>query len=122
MNVTRRIAFIVFILAVFLAVALSQVFKWDAVAAWLAAVNAIAFLTYGYDKLVAGTGRVRVPERVLIWLAFTGGSPAAFIGMRLFRHKVTKTSFQRAFWLVAIGQAVMVGLYFFWIQPWLGRI
>lgn len=42
----------------------------DWMQSWLAAVTVITFLTYGYDKLIAGTSATRVPEKVLLTLAF----------------------------------------------------
>lgn len=41
--------------------------------AWLFAANIVAFLAYGYDKLIAGGRWLRVPERVLLGLALAGG-------------------------------------------------
>jgi uncharacterized membrane protein YsdA (DUF1294 family) len=38
--------------------------SFDFVLSWLIAITLVAFLTYGYDKAIAGTGRTRVPEKV----------------------------------------------------------
>jgi len=86
----------------------------DALLAWLLAVNLVTFLTYGYDKSIAGSGSMRVPERVLLLLALAGGSPAALLGMRVFHHKTAKSSFQQKFWLVLLIQGVLVVIYFLW--------
>jgi uncharacterized membrane protein YsdA (DUF1294 family) len=88
--------------------------RLEVMLAWLLAVNLVTFLTYGYDKSIAGSGRVRVPERVLLLLALAGGSPAALLGMRLFHHKTAKSSFQQKFWLVLLLQAILVIIYFLW--------
>lgn len=86
----------------------------DWVQSWLLAVTGITFLTYGYDKLVAGTGATRVPERALLTLAFAGGTVGALLGMRLFHHKTSKESFLERFWLVVAVQIVVVaGWYLF---------
>ena len=82
--------------------------RLDPILSWLLAVNLVAFLTYGYDKSIAGSGKMRVPERVLLLLALAGGSPAALLGMRLFHHKTAKSSFQQKFWLVLLIQAILV--------------
>lgn len=84
--------------------------------AWLLAVNATAFLTYGYDKWIAGTRprSVRVPEAVLLGLALCGGTPGAYAGMRLFHHKTAKASFLNRFGWIAAGQALLVTAYFIW--------
>lgn len=86
----------------------------DPLLSWLLAVNLVTFLTYGYDKNIAGSNRTRVPERVLLLLALAGGSPAAILGMRFFHHKTSKSSFQQKFWLVLLVQAVLVTIYFLW--------
>jgi len=88
--------------------------RLDPLLSWLLAVNLVTFLTYGYDKNIAGSNRTRVPERVLLLLALAGGSPAAILGMRFFHHKTSKSSFQQKFWLVLLVQAVLVTIYFLW--------
>lgn len=82
--------------------------------AYLAAVNLITVLMYGYDKAVAGTDRMRIPEHVLHLLALLGGSPAALLAQRLFRHKTRKRAFQLVFWLTVTLQAL--GLWLFWYR------
>jgi uncharacterized membrane protein YsdA (DUF1294 family) len=89
-------------------------FRLDLLLSWLVAVNLVTFLTYGYDKSIAGSSSTRVPERVLLILALAGGSPAAILGMRLFHHKTSKTSFQHKFWLVLLVQAFLVIIYLLW--------
>jgi len=74
---------------------------------WVAALSIAAFSVYGYDKGKAQRGGGRVPEVVLWLLAALGGSPGAFIAMRVFHHKTSKTSFQIVFWVIV---AVQVGL------------
>ncbi len=78
--------------------------------AWLIAINAVTLGMYGYDKVIAGTARTRIPERVLLGLALAGGTPAAIVGMLLFRHKTSKASFQGQFVVVLLVQAVVVGV------------
>jgi uncharacterized membrane protein YsdA (DUF1294 family) len=48
-----------------------------------------------------------VPERVLLGLALLGGSPGAWAGMTLFRHKTVKGRFRLAF---AVIVALQLGL------------
>ena len=74
---------------------------------WVLALSIAAFGVYGYDKGQAQRGGGRVPEVVLWLLAALGGSPGAFIAMRVFHHKTSKTSFQIVFWVIV---AVQVGL------------
>lgn len=81
---------------------------------WLLSITCTTFCTYGYDKLIAGTGATRVPERVLLTLAFAGGTVGALAGMRLFHHKTSKESFLERFWLVVAVQIVVIaGWYLF---------
>jgi len=81
--------------------------------AYLTAINAVTLLAYGYDKMVAGSSRPRIPETLLHLLALVGGTPGAFLGQRLFRHKTTKGRFQLIFWTILILQAVFLGWFYF---------
>ena len=93
----------------------------DIVLCWLSAITAVAFLTYGYDKMVSGTGQVRVPENVLLALTFAGGSLGAMAAMRYFHHKTAKTEFQGKFWLVLGVQIVLFIVWLVWLKPVLHR-
>ncbi|MBU1239824.1 DUF1294 domain-containing protein [Myxococcota bacterium] len=79
---------------------------------WLLGVNLITLAVYGLDKMLAGTKRSRVPERVLHVLALLGGSPGALAGQHLFRHKRQKGSFLFWFWLIVVLQAVALIAWF----------
>lgn len=83
--------------------------------AWLLVINFVAFITYGYDKAIAGTGKLRIPEKVLLALAFLGGAVGAFIGMQVFHHKTKKNSFQISFWLLVGLEMVLAAMYFYFI-------
>ena len=78
--------------------------------AWLVAVNAVAFVTFWYDKRIAGTGKTRVPELVLVALAFAGGWMLAYIAMRIFHHKTGPNSqdFRNKFWGSVILELVII--------------
>ena len=89
----------------------------DWVQSWLLAITGITFLTYGYDKLIAGSGATRVPERVLLTLAFAGGTAGALLGMRLFYHKTSKESFLERFWLVVAVQIVVAAGWYIFLRP-----
>jgi uncharacterized membrane protein YsdA (DUF1294 family) len=75
---------------------------------WIAALSIAAFGVYGYDKGQAQRGGGRVPEGVLWLLAAMGGSPGAFIAMRVFHHKTSKRSFQAVFWVIVAVQAALL--------------
>lgn len=89
----------------------------DWVQSWLLAITGITFLAYGYDKLIAGTGATRVPERILLILAFAGGIVGAIAGMRLFHHKISKERFLEQFWLVVAVQVVAVAGWYLFLRP-----
>lgn len=59
----------------------------------LIAVNFIAFALFGIDKLRAEAGHWRVAEGTLLLWAFIGGTPGAYAGRHLFRHKTRKQPF-----------------------------
>jgi len=80
------------------------------VLAYIASVNAVTFVLYGYDKSIAGSSVVRIPESVLHLLALIGGSPGAFVAQRAFRHKTIKRSFQGVYWLIVVVQAIVIFL------------
>ena len=108
-----------FLFAVILASVLA-VSGLDVVLSWLVAITLVTFLAYGYDKLVAGSGRARVPEAVLLALTFAGGTLGALLGRSLFRHKTRKTGFRIRFWLVVAVQVALLVAYFAWLRPQLG--
>jgi len=49
---------------------------------------------------------------VLHLLGLLGGTPGAFIAMRMFHHKTSKQSFQTMFWLTV---AVQLGALVWWL-------
>jgi uncharacterized membrane protein YsdA (DUF1294 family) len=83
-----------------------------AVVAWLVAVNAATYLAFAADKRQARDGGRRIPERVLLWLAAAGGSPAALLAQRRLRHKTRKQPFVAWLTFVVVAQiAAAAGLY-----------
>ena len=60
----------------------------------LAAVNLLAFVLYGVDKLKAKKGAWLIPEATLLLVAFLGGSLGALLGMEIFRHKTKHAKFR----------------------------
>ncbi len=85
--------------------------RLDWAVAWLIAISLVAFCTFAYDKSVAGSNRLRVPERVLLFLALVGGTLGALLAMQVFRHKTAKQSFQQQFGLVVLLQIVAGAAY-----------
>jgi uncharacterized membrane protein YsdA (DUF1294 family) len=68
---------------------------------WFIAISVVTLACYGLDKgLSKARGvRARVPELVLNLLAVAGGSPGAWLGRTLFRHK---TNLRRHWLMFAI--------------------
>jgi uncharacterized membrane protein YsdA (DUF1294 family) len=91
--------------------------RWDVLLCWLLAITVVTFLTYGYDKSIAGSKRTRVPEAVLLALTLMGGTIGAILGMLVFRHKTAKRSFQVKLGLVIIVQVLLVTAYYVWVKP-----
>jgi uncharacterized membrane protein YsdA (DUF1294 family) len=85
----------------------------DLLQSWLIAITGVAFFGYGYDKLTAVRGWMRVPESILLGLSFAGGTLGAYAGMNLFRHKTVKRSFRLKFWLLLALQIALVAGYYF---------
>lgn len=109
--IALRFGSVTFILAAITAVALHIVIV-DALLAWLLAINAVTFLTYGYDKGIAGSKMMRVPEAILLTLALAGGTVGAMAGMRVYHHKTAKADFQFKFALIVIVQIVLLFVYY----------
>lgn len=62
------------------------------------AASIIAFFIYWNDKSAARKGRWRTRESYLLLCGLIGGWPGALIAQQLFRHKSSKTEFQKIFW------------------------
>ena len=80
-------------------------------------LNLLTFALFGLDKALARTQRRRIPEARLLGLALIGGTPGAYAGQALFRHKTRKQPFSRDLFAIAVLQVVGGGLALAW---WLG--
>ena len=89
---------------IWLLLALAGVSVWRA---GFLAVNLTTLAAFGLDKHQARSGGSRVPEAVLHSLAAAGGSPCAFLGMAVFRHKTSSVRFQLALYGIAIVQLLL---------------
>jgi len=85
--------------------------------AYLVSVNIVTFFFYGFDKWQATNTSGRIPEMVLHGLALAGGTPGAFIGQIIFRHKTRKSNFRKIFILIALLQLVLLLGYVATIEP-----
>lgn len=109
-----RYALFGFGLAIALTAALWVWLGADLLLAWLVGINVATFATYGYDKRIAGSEWMRVPERLLLVLALVGGTAGAFVGMQVFHHKTLKGSFRIRFWGIAAVQVALIAAYVYW--------
>jgi len=96
------------LLSIGAAVALYVGASWGPLVSWLTSVNVVAFLFYGFDKMRAQGGGLRVPENVLHGLVLLGGCVGGLGGMVLFHHKTRKGSFQRVFWTIVVLEVAAV--------------
>lgn len=83
-----------------------------AAAAYLAAINLAAFLTFGTDKRRAKRGQWRVRERALFLLAFLGGSLGAICGMHVFHHKTRHWYFRWGLPAILLAQCALAWRFF----------
>ena len=58
------------------------------------AINLIAFVLYGIDKLKARKNLWRIPESTLLLIAIIGGSIGALLGMYIWHHKTMHLKFK----------------------------
>ena len=65
---------------------------------WLLFMSAVCFAAMGLDKLYAGRGERRIPEKRLFLFAALGGAVGGLLGMYLFRHKTRHWYFVVGFW------------------------
>lgn len=77
---------------------------------FLTAINIISFFYIGIDKLKAQLVHRRVPEKILWLMALLGGSLGTLLGMRYFRHKTQKLSFQAVLAMILVAQ-VLIGYF-----------
>ncbi|MBQ2024508.1 MAG: DUF1294 domain-containing protein [Alistipes sp.] len=75
---------------------------------YLAAINVIAFILYGLDKLWAKKGRWRVPERSLILIAAAGGSIGAIAAMKVWHHKTKHNKFRLGLPAILLAQIALI--------------
>lgn len=103
-----RFSIIGFALAALVMLMGIQWFRMSTFWAYLLGINVATFLLYGYDKAAARNQGLRVPERVLHGAEVLGGTPAGFIGQRVYHHKSSKSSYQITFWIIVAVQIVVL--------------
>lgn len=81
----------------------------------LASINLAAFAAFGIDKRLAENGDRRIREDTLLSLALFGGSPGAYAGRRVFRHKTRKQPFSDRLFTIAVLQMAALAGGFTWM-------
>ncbi|MFT0533738.1 DUF1294 domain-containing protein [Castellaniella hirudinis] len=92
------------------------------VAGWIPSVvlslyigaSVVTFLAYAIDKSAAVRNQWRTQESTLHFFALVGGWPGALVAQRLLRHKSSKASFQRVFWVTVVFNCSFFG---WWLTP-----
>jgi uncharacterized membrane protein YsdA (DUF1294 family) len=86
------------LMSVVLTFGLAAVFAFKLGTDWtlsiLMGLNATAFALHGFDKSAAQKGKLRVPERIFWFMVLCGGAVGTLLGMKFFRHKTKKASYQ----------------------------
>jgi uncharacterized membrane protein YsdA (DUF1294 family) len=86
--------------------------NWEWLFTWLVVQNVMTFLIYGYDKLIAPSGIMRVPDSILLLEVVTGAFVGAPLACELFRHKTQKLPFRQKFWIAEIVSVAWVAIYY----------
>lgn len=81
-------------------------------------INITTFVAYYVDKRAAMRHAWRVPENTLHVLEFLGGWLGALLAQKILRHKTSKKSFQKVFWLMIFLEFAAIGI----ILKYLGLI
>ena len=87
------------------------------IAVYISAVSALCFAAFAWDKFCAMRGMWRVPERTLLTLAAIGGTPGAFAGQRILRHKTQKQPFGTYLLAIAVAQVLALAALAFFGGP-----
>ena len=117
-NPNRRFGLLASFATLLIAFGLMLLFPvWDRFFNYLIAVNVVTFAAFGYDKLVAPTQSIRVPETILLALTALGGGVGGIIARPLFRHKTQKMSFRLVFWPCVLVSAALIVVYYLWLCP-----
>lgn len=72
---------------------LTWITGWQPYFIWLATINVVTFLFFGFDKSQARTGNTRIPELVLLSMILLGGFIGGWLGRLVFHHKTRKQKF-----------------------------
>ena len=77
------------------------------------ALSLFAVLFYGIDKSAAKKDMWRISEAKLHLLSLFGGWPGALLAQQMFKHKRSKSTFMRVYWLTVIVNLILLGVIVF---------
>ena len=69
-------------------------------------------MLYVYDKIIAGSKILRVPEWILHMVEISGGSLGALAAQKVLHHKTAKRSFQLVFWCIFVLQVTVFAIFY----------
>jgi uncharacterized membrane protein YsdA (DUF1294 family) len=81
----------------------------------LALINLATFAAFAIDKRRARLRERRIAESTLLQFALLGGSPGAYAGRRVFRHKTRKQPFVAQLHTIAVLQLAAAGVAGYWV-------
>ncbi len=100
--------FLVFGVCIMIALLLPQYTALTPLSGWLATINVMGLLVCGFDKRQAVKRRFRVPGKVIVAVALTGGALGVLLGLLAFRHKVKTGHFFIQIAAILLVQALAV--------------
>ncbi len=77
-------------------------------------VGLIAVILTVWDKVIAGSGRRRIPERTLLWVGALGGAVPMLITMKWMRHKTLKPKFMVGLPLLILLHVMLITFAWLW--------
>ncbi len=101
-------AALIFISAI-LGLTLTTTLAWGVILA--ISLSATGFAYIGFDKSLARSQSLRVPELVLLTIALLGGTAGIFFGAHFFKHKTRKAYFQFILLLIFCAQLYLIRLF-----------
>ncbi|MEG1585418.1 MAG: DUF1294 domain-containing protein [Bacteroidales bacterium] len=76
-------------------------------------INLFSFILFGIDKRRARKNEWRIPEKHLFLCALAGGTPGAWAGMKVFRHKTKHFKFSTGIPVLLSCQLLLTGYIYY---------
>jgi len=75
---------------------------------YLLIINLLTLFVWGYDKQMAKTNGQRISEISLLLFVLIGGFFGGFLGILVFKHKISKRTFLLKFFMVGLFQLILL--------------